>query len=117
MHASIPLIVSTLALQSAAAPKLFRRWEYECPEGSCSFTLSVDGKPVDFNPVDDHQVAYGGEEPGAEITFCINKEGQVTDSAGICGITQNTGDDEETSQFQCDASSSMLDVSLEKFIA
>jgi hypothetical protein len=36
------------------------------------------------------------------VHFCINAEGEITDNAGVCGITQNTDNDEETSQLQCE---------------
>ena len=73
----------------------------------CSFTLSVNGKPVYNNPTDAHQVAYGGSQPGSSTEFCIDSQGQITDPAGICGITQNTGNPSGTTQFQCDANMSM----------
>lgn len=77
------------------------RWE-QCPAGSCGFTLTVNGEPVYENPVDYHQLAFGGTEPGPTVHFCINAEGEITDNAGVCGITQNTDNDEETSQLQCE---------------
>ena len=111
MKASIPCFALTLAAGAfAGVARPFPRGEAQCPAGSCAFTLSVNGGPVYENPVDSHQLAYGGSQPGPAVNFCINQAGQVTDNAGICGITQNTGNDMETTQFQCDAGMSEYSV-------
>jgi hypothetical protein len=102
----IRCFVFGLAVGRATARSLSPRWE-TCPAGSCSFTLTVNGSPVYENPVDEHQLAFGGTEPGPTVHFCINAEGQITDNAGVCGITQNTDSDEETSQLQCEEGMSM----------
>jgi hypothetical protein len=99
------LSFSTLALPfgtSAGVLRLFPRGGAQCPAGSCAFTLSVNGGPVYENPTDSHQLAFGGSKPGAAVEFCTDQKGEVTDNAGVCGITQNTGNDQETTQFQCD---------------
>ena len=103
----LPYLVLNLVVGSVAGVvSLHRRWG-ECPAGTCSFTLSVNGEPVYENPIDEHQLAFGGAEPGATVDFCISPEGQVTDNAGVCGITQNTDNDQETTQLQCEAGMSM----------
>jgi hypothetical protein len=89
----------------ARVPRLSSRGE------CCSFTMSVNGGPVYENPTDSHQLAFGGSKPGPAVEFCISPAGQITDNAGICGITQNTDNDMETSQFQCDAGMSEFSVS------
>jgi hypothetical protein len=91
----------------ARVPRLYPRWEGSCPAGTCAFELSVNGGPVYENPTDAHQLAFGGSEPGQAVTFCISEEGQITDNEGICGITQDTDNDMETTQFQCDAGMSI----------
>jgi hypothetical protein len=104
MKAFVSLSVLALPLRaSAGVLGLFPRDGGQCPAGSCAFTLSVNGGPVYENPVDSHQLAYGGSKPGPAVEFCINQQGTVTDNAGTCGITQNTDNDMETSQFQCEA--------------
>ena len=100
------LSFSTLALPfgaSAGVLRLFPRGGAQCSAGSCAFTLSTNGSPVYENPTDPHQLAFGGSKPGAAVEFCIDQKGEVTDNASVCGITQNTGNDQETTQFQCDA--------------
>jgi hypothetical protein len=103
MKALIPLFILTLAFSaSARIPRLFPRQTEQCPVGSCGFTLTVSGGPVYENPTDSHQLAFGGSKPGPAVNFCINQQGQITDNAGTCGITQNTDNDMETSQLQCE---------------
>jgi hypothetical protein len=108
MKPFIPSFVLALAVGAfAGVPRLYPRGEEQCPAGGCAFQLSVNGEPVYENPTDAHQLAFGGSKPGPAVTFCISEEGQITDNAGICGITQNTGNDMETTQLQCEAGMSM----------
>jgi hypothetical protein len=104
MKAFIPCFISILAIGAyARVPRLFPRGNEQCPAGSCGFTLTVNGGPVYENPTDSHQLAFGGSKPGPAENFCISEGGQITDDAGVCGITQNTDNDMETSQLQCEA--------------
>lgn len=102
------LLLSLVDSGVAGVTKLQRRWSYQCPAGTCAFMLSVEGMPVYENPTDAHQLAYGGTMPGAPVEFCISPQGQITDDAGVCGITVPIPGDMETTQFQCDAGMSML---------
>src|SRR5271168_1682872 len=98
MKVLISGFVLTLAAgASARVPRLFPRTG-ECPAGSCPLTLTVNGGPVYENPTDGHQLAFGGSQPGSPVAFCISAAGQLTDNEGICGITQNIDNDQETSQ-------------------